>query len=130
MRNYLLTIISIVTTLNVRLRDGDASYQGRLEVEYNGEWGTVCNKSFSQGAQSVVCKQLGFSNVQEISASFPSGPAGGKIWLENVQCNGDEKSIFNCNHSDWGNTSCTHEYDIGIICLRKIATDIIMDALL
>ena len=104
----------MTTVNNVRLKDGAASFKGRLEIKYNGEWGTVCNKNFK--AEIVVCHELGFPDAEQIS-SFHSGPAGGRIWLVDVQCSGNEQSIFDCSHSGWGNTSnCTHEDDIGIIC--------------
>jgi len=44
----------------VRLVGGYATYEGRLEVMYNGTWGSVCNDSFSDTEASVVCYQLGF----------------------------------------------------------------------
>ena len=103
---------------NVRLKDGVASYQGRLEVKYNGEWGTVCNKNFK--AEIVVCRELGFADVNNVMP-FRSGPVGGRIWLEDVQCEGNEQSIFDCNHSGWGNTNCTHQDDVGIVCLGTVA---------
>ena len=99
-----------VVSQNVRLKDGDASYQGRLELKYNGEWGTVCGNwkrfRFSRPAAKVVCRQFGLE-FQKFSNPMP-GPSGGRIWLDNVQCNGNEESIFDCTHNGWGNiTNCT-----------------------
>lgn len=32
---------------------------GRLEVQHNGVWGTVCDDGFSSAAATVVCRQVG-----------------------------------------------------------------------
>ena len=54
----------------VRLVDGDflsrddpGSSTGRLEIFYNGEWGTVCDSRFDQADAKVVCQQLGYGAV-------------------------------------------------------------------
>jgi len=53
-------------TLTVRLFGGANSYLGRLEVNYNGVWGTVCDDGFTDAAASVVCRSLNFMYVLHI----------------------------------------------------------------
>jgi len=36
---------------------------GRLEVYYNGQWGTVCDDKFSHIDARVFCNSLGFGFV-------------------------------------------------------------------
>ena len=38
---------------------GPNSYSGRVEVRYEGEWGTVCDDGFDENEASVVCRSLG-----------------------------------------------------------------------
>lgn len=53
-------------------------YEGRVEVFYNGEWGTVCDDDFSISAAQVVCRQLGFMDAESWSPSAKYGRGEGK----------------------------------------------------
>ena len=50
----------------MRLVDGTTEYKGRIELCYNGEWGTVCNDGINDFAAEVVCRQLGLPLNSEI----------------------------------------------------------------
>ena len=54
-----LTVIMLI----VRLAGGLTSHEGRLEVRYNGRWGTVCDDGFIDTEATVACRSLGFTYV-------------------------------------------------------------------
>jgi len=49
-----------VLVVGYRLSGNESSGQGRLEVELNGMWGTVCDDVFTDVEARVACHALGF----------------------------------------------------------------------
>lgn len=78
------------TDFPVRLVDGHGSAsQGRVEVFYNGSWGTVCDDNFNQSAAAVVCSHLGYERWISL------------IWKFGYFCairSNAHKSILTCRH--------------------------------
>ena len=102
-----------VSTSWARLRDCNQK-TCRLDVKYDGKWGTVCDEGFTDKAATVVCKSLGFSNGGEARRA---GGGQGPIWLSQVACAGSEGNLEWCPHSPWGNTKdCDHSMDAGVCC--------------
>ncbi|XP_034419522.1 lysyl oxidase homolog 3B [Cyclopterus lumpus] len=90
--------------------------EGRVELFHKGEWGTICDDDFSLHNANVLCRQLGFVSATGWTHSAKYGKGQGKIWLDNVLCNGGEKSIELCKSRGWGNSDCTHDEDAGVVC--------------
>ncbi|XP_060938319.1 lysyl oxidase homolog 3B isoform X1 [Limanda limanda] len=90
--------------------------EGRVELFYKGEWGSICDDDFSITNANVLCRQLGFVSATGWTHSAKYGKGQGKIWLDNVQCSGGEKSIEHCRSRGWGNSDCTHDEDAGVVC--------------
>ena len=85
-----------------------------MEVNYNGEWGTVCDDGWDDTDAGVVCRQLGFGSS---GTAFRSGQGSGSIWLDRVTCTGNESTIASCGHRGVGIIrSCSHYEDAGVMC--------------
>ena len=88
-----------------------------MEVNYNGEWGTVCDDGWDYTDAGVVCRQLGFGSSGTPYSNAYFGQGLGPILLDNVTCTGSESTLANCGHLGIGITrSCTHFEDAGVRC--------------
>ena len=96
---------------------GGSSYnEGRVELYYNGEWGTVCDDGWDNTDTGVVCRQLGFGFYGRSRRRY-FGQGSGPIWLDSVTCIGNESTLVSCGHLGFSITrSCSHFEDVEIIC--------------
>ena len=102
-------------TVSVRLVGGLTAAEGRVEVNYGGTWGTVCNdSSWGLNDAMVVCRMLGYSSVLAAHVKYRQG--SGNVWMSNLACSGSESSISECPHLGWGQTACSHSQDAGVTC--------------
>ena len=119
---------NIFPILAVRLVGGFYS-EGRVEVYYNGTWGTVCGDDWDINDARVVCRQLGFHFAlnaygrrlcyyyyQDPLWNPDYGSGTGPILLDNVKCLGSESSLFSCSHRGVGNHYCYHGNVAGVQC--------------
>ena len=121
---FLLCFVSpkSLTVSSIRLNGGDLEL-GRVEIYYNDTWGTVCDDNWDIKDATVVCRMLGFTYAW-MALSFGAlitNPetddyGTGPIWLDDVDCTGNESSLTECNHNGWNVHNCDHLEDAGVWC--------------
>ena len=113
---YAVTSDCYYLYIGVRLVGGSGPNEGRVEVFYDGEWGTVCDDGFNDTDADVVCRELGYPGATRYSCCAAYGQGNGPIWLNEVACNGTEASLHNCSHNGYGIHNCVHGDDVGVVC--------------
>ncbi|XP_049329680.1 scavenger receptor cysteine-rich type 1 protein M130-like isoform X6 [Astyanax mexicanus] len=102
----------------IRLVGSGGDCAGRLEVFHSGSWGTVSDELWDIEDAQVVCRQLqcgvALSAPVPVPARFGSGT--GPIWLNEVECEGNEAYLWNCRYQLCGEDECGHKDDVGVVC--------------
>lgn len=110
------SIIHLENNITLRLVGGENAYQGRIDIELDGIWGTVCDNNWDKNDARVVCKQLGLGPGIEAAKGASFGPGTGPIYVDNLACRGHESSIAFCPNNGVEVHNCTHENDAGVVC--------------
>ncbi|KAH3861478.1 hypothetical protein DPMN_024408, partial [Dreissena polymorpha] len=112
----------------VRLVSDVNDYQGRVEFQYLGVWGTVCFDRFTQNDATVICNSGGYSGPRSLIVLRNGfyGHGNGSVFISNLACKGTEPDISECavgnrtsdEKARWGNPSelCSHVNDVAIQC--------------
>ena len=112
------------TDWDIRLLGGSSPSQGRVEVCYMNQWGTICNngQTVLPALANVICRQLGYSffnsTVYQDSAYFEGGSGGIYLFTPTLLCTGNESRLQDCYHSPIGYHECIgySYYDISVEC--------------
>ena len=95
---------------------GNSSCSGRVEIFIQGQWGTVCDDGWGLPDAQVVCRQLGCGRGLSAEARARFGPGQGPIFLDDINCSGNESNLTQCGHRGLGSHNCRHHEDAGVVC--------------
>ncbi|CAM4565573.1 unnamed protein product [Lepidochelys olivacea] len=109
-----LASITCTGSHSVRLVGGGSCCEGRVEVEADGVWGTVCDDAWDLDDAGVVCQQLrcGWAVQAPVASFFRKGT--GPIHLDEVSCAGNESYLWDCPAER--SHDCGHKEDAGVVC--------------
>ncbi|XP_073694674.1 scavenger receptor cysteine-rich domain-containing protein DMBT1-like [Garra rufa] len=118
--NVFLLLSFMWLLASLRLINGHNSCSGRVEVLYNGIWGTVCDNSWDLMDAAVVCREMGCGDAIEAKSAAYFGQGSGPVWISDLQCSDMNTRLTYCQSSGWGRGSCGHEKDAGVICKDNV----------
>ena len=100
------------------------SNEGRVEVFYNGSWGSICDYGGGYNDAKVVCRMVGYMSAVRAYEGSTFGQGSGSVWLDEVECTGDERELDECAHREYGDVvNCRgHSRDAGVACSGKVVT--------
>jgi hypothetical protein len=108
---------------------GNGVDTGRIEVQQNGVWGTVCDDDFTNSGAMVACRAIGFADggVVATHATWGTPYATSPINMDNAACTGSESSLDECPGAiivgSEGFGGCTHSEDVAVCCGSAYVTD-------
>ncbi len=129
-----------------RLVGGSHPFEGRVEVEVGGVWGTVCDAGWDTEDAMVVCRSLlgaNWTGAAQPMYDAHYGQGTGDILLSDVDCDGHQMNLEECDllldqyysgHSYDDNYVfyhgynlyvCEHSEDAGVSCVNITGTYII-----
>lgn len=104
--------------LQVRIRGGANHLEGRVEVFHDGKWGTVCADGWGIEEAMIVCRQLNLGFASDAITNQTFSQTDLEVIMSGVQCHVNDISIYNCEHDDWTNTTCSDKKkSAGVACV-------------
>uniref|UniRef100_A0A8D2LII5 Soluble scavenger receptor cysteine-rich domain-containing protein SSC5D n=1 Tax=Varanus komodoensis TaxID=61221 RepID=A0A8D2LII5_VARKO len=99
------------------LPNSDSSRHGAGRVEVCCKWGTVCDAGWHlRDDAHVACRELSCGNASKALGGAHFGQGSGPIWMEGVNCTGEEAFLRDCPQGPWGQHSCDHSQDASVEC--------------
>ncbi|XP_029109962.1 deleted in malignant brain tumors 1 protein-like [Scleropages formosus] len=117
-----ILLLSSAGPEDVRLVKGGSRCAGTVEVNREGQWGTVVNFYWDINDAAVVCRELDCGSAISAPRRAHFGEGSGQELLTEVACNGTESTLSMCQSENadqiraLGFIPAPHIFDAGVIC--------------
>jgi len=103
---------------------GKSNSEGLIQVNYNKKWGWVCADQWDKKDADVACRMMGFPrSLSSFKEKEESQERKYPFWLNNIQCSGNDRSLFSCFHRGLRPHNCKERQRAGATCIPKGAND-------
>ena len=105
---------------SARLVGGGSPNEGLIQVNYNKTWGWVCADQWDKQDADVACRMMGFAgSLSAFEEKEESKETKYSAWLNDMQCTGNERSLFSCVHGRLKPRKCEKRLRAGATCRPK-----------
>ncbi|XP_019466328.2 LOW QUALITY PROTEIN: scavenger receptor cysteine-rich type 1 protein M130-like, partial [Meleagris gallopavo] len=85
-------------------------------VKLRGRWGTVYDDAWNMDDAEVVCQQLGCGSAAHAQFTSQLLQDHSALMLIYINCNGNEKAIWDCNIEYWDPYNIPVLYNASVVC--------------
>ena len=107
------------SALNVSFRLEPGPSAGWIEIQYNGIWRAVCDRSINISTGHVICRQLDYLEAVAVPCCGAFGIVRGVSWLPGVRCRGNESNLAECDQHEWKTKHCSNFSIASLVCRSK-----------
>ena len=101
----------------VHLIGGPSDKEGLVQVYYDNTWGHICDENWDKLDADVFCRALGYTGSTDTKRGSSYGSGNGVYWLNNVQCFGNEDSLFSCANDGLKKQGCPNGQEAKVVCV-------------
>ncbi|MXQ98556.1 hypothetical protein E5288_WYG002193 [Bos mutus] len=105
--------------LALRMVNEDQQCAGRLEVFYNGTWGSVCCSPVEDITLSVICREPGCGDSGTLNSSVALRKGSRPRWVDGIRCQKTDTSLWQCPSDPWKYSSCSPKEEAYISCAGR-----------
>jgi len=120
---------------DIRIVDykGTPTNEGRLEMRYEGIWGTICSQGNNRKSAKVICREVGYADGEWKSPKDQSGlgfcksfkgydhcgAETARLFLAQIKCDREDNKFHECDKILTEPNKCGHDSDAIIRCFNN-----------
>jgi len=122
-----IPMVHVAKDMDIRLAGGRTAKEGRIEMKFDdGPWGVACGDGWGVREAIVACKQLGLGYAAATMSTSIFGGSNMTKLVSGLGCKGNEESLLDCGHDDFGSLFCPGEgmHDIAAVVCTDTQADL------